>query len=117
MHPMIAEQLAAMHRRELQEAAMMPYDTYRLYQIERPKTVAETRLADENAGRLAAAVAGLVRPLTGARRRQRTVPERVAADCRVRPSFDRERMNTTMEVSDEVPADSLLRRERAQLRG
>jgi hypothetical protein len=76
MHPTIAEQLAAMHRRELQEAAMKPYDTYQLYQIERPKTAAEIRLADEHAGRLAAAMAGLVRQLTGAWRRKRPVPER-----------------------------------------
>ena len=52
MHPTLAEQLAAMHRRELQEEAMMPYQMYQLYQIERPKTVAEIRLADEHAGAL-----------------------------------------------------------------
>jgi hypothetical protein len=64
MFPTIAEQLAASHRRELEEAAMMPYETYRLYQIERPKNAAEIRLADERAGRLAAAAAGMFRHLT-----------------------------------------------------
>ena len=55
MHPTIAEQLAALHRQDLEDDAMMPYDTYKLYQIERPKTAAEIRIADERAGRLAAA--------------------------------------------------------------
>jgi hypothetical protein len=64
MHPAIAEQLAAMRRRDLQEDAMMPYDTYRLYQIERPRTAAEIRCADEHTGRLSAAIAGLARRLT-----------------------------------------------------
>jgi hypothetical protein len=65
VHPTVAEQVAATRRRELREAAMMPYDTYRLHEAERPKTAAEIRAADERAGRLAAAVAGLVRSLLG----------------------------------------------------
>jgi hypothetical protein len=71
MHPTIAEQLAAMRRRELQEAAMMPYDTYRLYEAERPRTAAEIRAADEQAGRLAATVSRLVRRLMPGGRRPR----------------------------------------------
>jgi hypothetical protein len=83
MHPTIAEQLAAMHRRQLQEAAMMPYDTYRLYEIERPKTAAQTRLADERAGRLAAAAARTLRRLT------RTAVRRPAADRGILHENDR----------------------------
>jgi hypothetical protein len=33
---------------------MMPYQTYQLYQIERPKSAAEIRRADEQLGRAAA---------------------------------------------------------------
>jgi len=40
---------------------MMPSDSYRLYQVERLKTAAEIRRADEHAGRLAATVTRLVR--------------------------------------------------------
>jgi hypothetical protein len=98
MHPTIAEQLAAMHRQELQEAAVMPYQMYELYQIERPKTVAEIRLADEHAGRLAAATAGLVRQLTRARRRRYPMPDHVATDSRVQQSCRCDMMSTTMEV-------------------
>jgi hypothetical protein len=43
---------------------MMPYDTYRIYQIERAKSPAEVRRADEQAARLASAVTSLVRGLT-----------------------------------------------------
>jgi hypothetical protein len=69
MLPTIAEQLAAARRRELEEAAMGPYEAYRLYQIERPKSAAEIRLADERAGRLAAAAADVFRQLTRPARR------------------------------------------------
>jgi hypothetical protein len=74
MFPTIAEQLAAMRRAELQEAAMMPYEAHKLYQIERPKTAAEIRLADERAGRLAAAAAGMLRYLTQGARLRRPAP-------------------------------------------
>ncbi len=47
---------------------MMPYDGYRLYQIERPKSAAETRFADNQTGQLAAAAAQLFRSLTRTRR-------------------------------------------------
>jgi len=35
---------------------VIPYDTYRLYRIERAKSAAEARYADEQAARLASAV-------------------------------------------------------------
>jgi hypothetical protein len=38
---------------------MMPYQTYQLYQIERPKSRAEIRRADEQLGRIAQSVAAL----------------------------------------------------------
>jgi hypothetical protein len=40
---------------------MMPYDTYRVYQIERAKSPGEIRRADEQAARLASAVSWLFR--------------------------------------------------------
>jgi hypothetical protein len=43
---------------------MMPYHTYRLYQIERAKSRAEVRRADEQAARLASAASSLVRGIT-----------------------------------------------------
>jgi hypothetical protein len=46
---------------------MVPYDTYRIYQIERAKSLAEVRRADEQAARFAAAVSslsgGITRPV------------------------------------------------------
>jgi hypothetical protein len=38
---------------------MMPYQTYQLHQIERPKTPAEIRRADEQLGRMAESVTEL----------------------------------------------------------
>ena len=43
---------------------MMPYDIYRLYQIERAKSPAEVRRADEQAARLASTASSLVRGIT-----------------------------------------------------
>jgi len=43
---------------------MMPYDSYRLYQTERPKTAAEIRHADEQIGQFSAAASGLFRSIT-----------------------------------------------------
>ena len=43
---------------------MMPYDIYRLYQIERAKSPAEVRRADEQAARLASAASSLFRGIT-----------------------------------------------------
>jgi hypothetical protein len=42
----------------------MPYDTYRLYQIERAKSPAEVQRADEQAARLISATSSLLRGLT-----------------------------------------------------
>jgi hypothetical protein len=51
---------------------MMPYDTYRIYQIERVKSLAEIRRADEQAGQFASAVSslfgGITRPVRAIRR-------------------------------------------------
>ena len=71
---------------------MMPYQTYQLYQIERPKTAFELRGADERAGRTAAALGGMLRRLTGASRKR---PHRDHAMGRI-PACGR--MSTTMEV-------------------
>jgi len=59
---------------------MMPYDTYRLYQIERAKSPAEIRRADEQAARLASAASSLFRRITRpwlAMRRPSSRPQRV----------------------------------------
>ena len=51
---------------------MVSYNSYRLYQIERAKSPAEIRRADEQAARLASAVSSLFRGITrpaGAMRR------------------------------------------------
>ena len=42
----------------------MPYDTYRLHQIERVKSPAEVQRADEQAARLISALSSLLRSLT-----------------------------------------------------
>jgi hypothetical protein len=42
----------------------MPYDTYRLYQIERAKSPAEVQRADDQAARLISAISSLLRGLT-----------------------------------------------------
>jgi hypothetical protein len=44
--------------------AVMPYDTYRRYQIERAKSPAEVQHADEQAARLASAASSLFRGIT-----------------------------------------------------
>ncbi len=43
---------------------MMPYDTYRLHQIERAKSPAEVHRADEQAAWVASAVSSLLRGIT-----------------------------------------------------
>jgi len=43
---------------------MMPYDTYRLHQIERAKSPDEVHRADEQAARVASAVSSLLRSIT-----------------------------------------------------
>jgi hypothetical protein len=51
---------------------MIPYNSYRLYQIERAKSPAEIRRADEQAARLAVAASsffrGITRPVRAMRR-------------------------------------------------
>jgi len=42
----------------------MPYDTYRLYQIQRTKSSAEIRRADEQTARIASAIAALFEVIT-----------------------------------------------------
>ena len=44
---------------------MVPYDTYRIYQIERTKSLAEVRRADDQAARAASAFSALFRCITG----------------------------------------------------
>jgi hypothetical protein len=48
----------------LEEWTMMPYGTYRLYQIEGAKSPAEARHADEQAARLASAASSLFHDIT-----------------------------------------------------
>jgi hypothetical protein len=43
---------------------MVPYDTYRIYQIERVKSPAEARHAEQQAAQLASALSSLFRGLT-----------------------------------------------------
>ena len=43
---------------------MVPYDTYRIYQIERAKSPAEVRRADAQAARVASTISSLVRGIT-----------------------------------------------------
>ena len=43
---------------------MMPYDAYRLYQVERAKSSTGVQRADEQLGQLAAAASWLVRGIT-----------------------------------------------------
>lgn len=43
---------------------MMPYDAYRLYEIQRRKSSAEIRRADEQAARIASALAALFEVIT-----------------------------------------------------
>jgi hypothetical protein len=68
---------------------MMPYQAYQLYQIERPKSRAEIRRADEQLGRMADSVTTLrerigqattarARSLRGFRRQPATAPRHTA---------------------------------------
>lgn len=58
---------------------MMPYDTYRIYQIERAKSCAEVCRADEHAARLAAAISSLFGGITRPVRARRPVLAAAAA--------------------------------------
>jgi hypothetical protein len=54
--------------------AMMPYDTYRLYQIERAPSPAEARYADEQAACMASTLSPLFRGVTRLVRMTRRPP-------------------------------------------
>ncbi len=45
---------------------MMPYDTYRLYQVERAKSPREIQRADRQAAQFASAMSGLLRAIARA---------------------------------------------------
>ena len=64
---------------------MVPYDTYRIYQIERAKSLAEARRADEQAARVASAISsllrGIARPVRDVRR-----PSPAVAPSMTRPA-------------------------------
>jgi hypothetical protein len=74
---------------------MMPYQTYQLYAIERPRSAAEMRRADEQAGRIAAAVAGILRRLAIAPRPRGAQHDRELDRA---PADICGRITTTMEV-------------------
>ena len=65
--------------------AMMPYDTYRLYHIERAPSPAEVRYADEQAARAAATVSSLFGGITRLVRMMRS-PSAVPARGMPRPA-------------------------------
>jgi hypothetical protein len=67
---------------------MMPYDTYRIYQVDRDKSLAGVRQADEQAARFASAVSWLLGGITRPVRaiwRTRTGPDHPA--CPARPNW------------------------------
>jgi hypothetical protein len=64
---------------------MVPCDTYRIYQIERAKSPADVRRADEQAARVASAVSSLLRGITRPVRAVRG-PSPVAAPGLPRPA-------------------------------
>jgi hypothetical protein len=64
---------------------VMPYDAYRLYQIERTKSSAEIRRDDEQAARIAFALAALFEAIT---RRRRIADHDRPARWRVLPEQD-----------------------------
>ena len=63
----------------------MPYDAYRLYQIQRTKSSAEIRRADEQAARIASALTALFDVIT---RRRRTAANDRPAQWRALPEQD-----------------------------
>jgi len=58
------------HKATLEEQAMMPYQSYQLWDTARAKTTSEQRAADERLGQLAAAISG---SFSQARRKVRDV--------------------------------------------
>jgi hypothetical protein len=69
-----------MPRREVQ--TVMPYDTYRLYQVQRVKSRAEIQRADDQAGRLACVASSLLRGITRPARAMRSVSPAAAPGLR-----------------------------------
>jgi hypothetical protein len=69
---------------------MMPYDSYHLYQAERPKSAVEIRHADQQAAQIAAAVSGLFHSITLpgrlARAYRRGSRSYAAAQCTAEPA-------------------------------
>lgn len=65
---------------------MMPYNSYQLYQIERAKSPAEIRRADEQAGRLAAVASSIFRGITRPARARHRPSTVTAAGCLPRPA-------------------------------
>jgi hypothetical protein len=64
---------------------MVPYDTYRIYQIERAKSSAEVRRAEQQAAQLASALSSLFRGITRSARAVRR-PAPAAARRPPRPA-------------------------------
>ena len=64
---------------------MMPYDAYRLYQIQRTKSSAEIRRADEQAARIASVLAALFEVIT---RRRGVAANRRPTQWQVLPEQD-----------------------------
>jgi len=65
---------------------MVPYDTYRIYQIERAKSPAEARRADEQAAQVASVVSSLFRGITRTVRAAARRPSPAAAPGPLRPA-------------------------------
>ena len=63
----------------------MPYDAYRLYQIQRTKSSAEIRRADEQAARIASVLAALFEVIT---RRRGVAANRRPTQWQVLPEQD-----------------------------
>jgi len=64
---------------------VMPYDAYRLYQIQRTKSSAEIRRADEQAARIASVLAALFEVIT---RRRGVAANRRPTQWQVLPEQD-----------------------------
>jgi hypothetical protein len=62
---------------------VIPYHSYQLYQIDRPKSPAEIRYADVQAGRLSATIAdllrGVARPVRAIRRPEPVTSQAIAS--------------------------------------
>jgi len=56
--PRVVTGVPGRHNATLEEQAMMPYQSYQLWDTARAKTTSEQRAADERLGKLAAAISG-----------------------------------------------------------